>query len=211
MRTASGPLTAAVMDDWYADGVPSDSAWVRASFITSLDGRATGPTGVSGDLNAGSDADHAAFEAIRRWGDVVVVAAGTVRTEGYEPLPRTPMIVVSRSGAVPESLRQPADEGRGEVVVLGGDGSDVLPGQVLAEAERREWRHVVLEGGPSLLRQWLEHGAVDELCLTVRPVLVGGDGPLVVPPGTDLAGPRGSASHLVVWGEDVLVRTRLRD
>lgn len=209
-RTGQGPLTESELDDWYADGVPGTGPWVRASFITSLDGRATGPTGVSGDLNAGSEGDHAAFQAIRRWGDVVVVAAGTARAEGYEPLVGTPMIVVTRTGDVPESLQQPPDDGHGEVIVLAG--SNVLPEQVLAHAARRGWRHVVLEGGPTLLRQWLEHDAVDELCLTVRPVLLGGDGPLVVPPGTEVPGPpgpRGRATHLVEWGGDLLVRTRL--
>lgn len=209
MRTMQGPLTAAEVDDWYADGVP-EGRWVRASFITSLDGRATGPGGLSEGLNSGSEGDHAAFDGIRRWGDVVVVGAGTVRAEGYGPLPGTPMIVVTRSGEVPSAVHDAAP-GDGEVVVIGGDGDEVLPDEVLAEAERRGWRRIVLEGGPTLLRTWLEHEAVDELCLTVRPTLAGGDGPLIVPSGTELPGLVGRPSHLVVWGEDLLVRTRLRD
>lgn len=212
MRTVHGPLTEAETDDWYADGVPGEGPWVRASFITSLDGRAAGPSGVSGDLNAGSEGDHAVFQAVRRWADVVVVAAGTAQAEDYEPLRSTAMIVVGRSGEVPASLRdQPEDEDHGEVVVLEARDHDVLPEQVLAEVARHGWRHVVLEGGPTLLQQWLEHDAVDELCLTVRPVLVGGDGPLLVPSGTSLPGLRGKPSHLVVWDGDLLVRTLLRD
>ncbi|MFK5634204.1 dihydrofolate reductase family protein [Ornithinimicrobium sp. LYQ103] len=213
-RTGTGPLTAAELEDWYA--VPlgrADGTWVRAGLVTSLDGRAAGPDGLSGSLNRGSAGDHAVFDHLRRWADVVVVGAGTVRDEGYGPLPAVPLVVVSRSGDVPARLRRAAESGTRDgpaVVVLDGHGEDVDPGRVLTEVASRGWRRVLLEGGPQLLGTWLEADAVDELCATVRPVLVGGDGPLLVPRSTSLRGPVGSTTHLLAWEGDVLVRTRLR-
>lgn len=59
---------------------PDEEAWLRVNFVSSLDGAAT-RDGRSGGL--GGDADHRVFELLRRAADVVLVAAGTVRTEGY--------------------------------------------------------------------------------------------------------------------------------
>ncbi|WP_202879516.1 dihydrofolate reductase family protein [Serinicoccus kebangsaanensis] len=199
-------MSEAELARWYAppDGVADDAVWVRGSFITTLDGRVTGPGGRSGGLNAGSEGDHAAFAHLRRWADVVVVAAGTARAEGYGPLQDCALLVVTRSGDVPPQLR--SDPG---VLVLGGDGQDVPPDAVLEVCARRGWRRVVVEGGPELFGPWVAQGAVDELCLTVRPVLTGGAGPLVVPAEVELGGLVGEASHLLEWGGDLLLRVRL--
>ena len=59
---------------------PDDKAWLRVNFVSSLDGAAT-RDGRSGGL--GDDADHRVFDLLRRPADVVLVGAGTVRTEGY--------------------------------------------------------------------------------------------------------------------------------
>ncbi len=208
-RTGTGPLTSDELTEWYAE--PSDlgdRTWVRASFITSLDGRATGPDGRSGSLNAGSEGDAAAFHHLREWADVVVVGAGTVREEGYGPLPDVALAVVSRRDELPLTLAEAAP-GAGEVVLIGGDG-ELTAAQIRSALVQRGWRRIVVEGGPHLLGAWLREGLVDELCLTVRPVLAGGDGPLLVEQEVELAELVGTATHLLVWGEDVLVRTRLR-
>ncbi|OBK49596.1 pyrimidine reductase family protein [Mycobacterium kubicae] len=57
-----------------------DGTWVRANFIASLDGGATvdGTSGAMGDA-----ADRLIFNTLRGLADVIVVGAGTVRTEGY--------------------------------------------------------------------------------------------------------------------------------
>ncbi|WP_306231921.1 pyrimidine reductase family protein [Agrococcus beijingensis] len=59
---------------------PADRPWLRMNFISSLDGAAT-RQGRSGFL--GDDADRRVFDLLRREADAVLVAAGTVRTEGY--------------------------------------------------------------------------------------------------------------------------------
>lgn len=209
-RTASGPLDPAQLEEWYA--VPPEAeerTWVRGSFITTLDGRATGPDGLSGGLNRGSDGDHAVFSHLRDWADVVVVGAGTIRTEGYGALPQAHLAVVTRSGEVPEKVLNDRASDR-EVVVVGGDGTPVTPERVLDEVGARGWRRVVVEGGPRLFYPWVEAGLVDELCVTVRPVLAGGDGPLLVPRDARFGQLVGEPTHLLSWGGDVLVRTRLR-
>lgn len=61
-------------------GYPADRTWVRANFLTSLDGGAT-VEGLSGAL--GSPGDRAVFVVLRELADVIVVGAGTVRSEGY--------------------------------------------------------------------------------------------------------------------------------
>lgn len=59
---------------------PADREWLRINFITSLDGAAT-RAGRSGGL--GGEADRRVFELLRRPAHAVLVAAGTVRIEGY--------------------------------------------------------------------------------------------------------------------------------
>ncbi|GAB3000181.1 pyrimidine reductase family protein [Mycobacterium bourgelatii] len=58
----------------------ADGSWLRANFITSLDGGATA-AGLSGGL--GGSGDRLIFSVLRELADVVVVGAGTVRAEGY--------------------------------------------------------------------------------------------------------------------------------
>ena len=61
--------------------------WLRANMISSLDGAATGPDGLTGSING--PADLRVFTTLRALADVVVVGAGTVRAEGYGQ-PRVP-------------------------------------------------------------------------------------------------------------------------
>jgi riboflavin biosynthesis pyrimidine reductase len=56
---------------------------LRANFIASVDGSASA-SGLSGDL--GGPADRRVFDLLRQLCDVVIVAAGTIRTEGYGPM-----------------------------------------------------------------------------------------------------------------------------
>ncbi len=76
------PDPAADLDD---DALVADirEPALRMNFVSSADGAAT-RGGLSGGL--GDDADRRYFELLRRVADVVVVGAGTVRTEGYGPM-----------------------------------------------------------------------------------------------------------------------------
>ncbi len=93
--------------------------WVRCNMVTSLDGAATGADGRSGSIN--NAADHVVFEVLRALSHVVVVGAGTIRTEGYSTLSvhdslaglrrghglphELPLVAVSQRGDVPPTLR----------------------------------------------------------------------------------------------------------
>lgn len=61
----------------------SMGAGLRLNFVSSVDGAAT-HAGRSGGLSGAGDKRH--FELLRRVCDVVLVGAGTVRTEGYGPM-----------------------------------------------------------------------------------------------------------------------------
>jgi len=103
--------------------------WVRANFISTLDGAAAGDDGRSGSINTG--ADREVFGLLRALSDVVLVGAGTARTERYrratvrapwlhlrQGRPAHPTIaVVSRSGDVPLRLSQARDDS-GEVLLV---------------------------------------------------------------------------------------------
>ncbi len=65
-----------------------------------------------------------------------------------------------------------------DVVVAGRNEVDVAA--AMTELESRGLRRVLCEGGPTLLSAVAAAGCLDELCLTVSPVLVGGDAPRVV-------------------------------
>lgn len=84
--TAEPPLTLLGSTRELADGeLPRlydypDGTWVRANFITSIDGGATAD-GSSGTM--GGPGDRLVFNMLRELADVIVVGAGTVRIEGY--------------------------------------------------------------------------------------------------------------------------------
>lgn len=62
---------------------PPGRPWVVVGMVSSLDG-ATAVAGRSGSL--GGWADREVFRAVRAIADVILVAAGTVRAEGYTPV-----------------------------------------------------------------------------------------------------------------------------
>ena len=68
------------LPDLYGYPEHLDATWVRANFITSVDGGATAD-GTSGGL--GGPGDKLIFNVLRELADVIVVGAGTVRMEGY--------------------------------------------------------------------------------------------------------------------------------
>ena len=51
--------------------------------VTTLDGAAAGPDGLSGSISG--EADKLVFDAVRREADAVLIGAGTMRAERYGP------------------------------------------------------------------------------------------------------------------------------
>jgi riboflavin biosynthesis pyrimidine reductase len=174
---------------------PPSLPWLRVNRVSTLDGAATGDSGKSGSIN--NDADKRVFDLLRAQADAIVVGAGTARTEGYGP-GSTPIVVVSRRGLVPELLQgAPAgavllvtcseslglDEGRetlgSDQVIVAGE-SQVDLAAMKAALVDRDLRNLLSEGGPHLVRDLLAAGAVDELCLTWVPQVVGGEHPRIL-------------------------------
>jgi len=68
--------------DLYAYPQPLPAhGWVRATVVSTLDGAAAGPDGRSASVSA--PVDRVALTVFRGLADVVLVGAGTARTEGY--------------------------------------------------------------------------------------------------------------------------------
>jgi riboflavin biosynthesis pyrimidine reductase len=122
-----------------------DGTWVRANFVSTLDGAATGADGLSRSIN--NPADQTVFGLLRAISDVVLVGAGTVATEHYRAMSLTDeqravraatgrsgvptLAIVSRSLDIPE--RQLA-RGEGTVIVLHPSECDNAKRAKIAEA-----------------------------------------------------------------------------
>ncbi|CAM2969228.1 riboflavin biosynthesis pyrimidine reductase [Williamsia muralis] len=61
-----------------------------------------------------------------------------------------------------------------ETIVAGHDQVD-LP-QAIDALRERGFRRILCEGGPSLLQALAEHDLIDEMCVTVSPMIAGGQG-----------------------------------
>jgi len=191
MRTLIGPDT----DDLAELYAPPRLPWLRVNMVSTLDGAANGESGKSGSIN--NEADKRVFHALREQADAIVVGAGTARTERYR-VAAVPLVIVSHRGLVPEQLVE-APEGRvllvtcadspglagarttlgSDQVIVVGDAHVDLAAMKDALVERG-FRHLLSEGGPSLLRDLLDAGAVDELCLTWVPRVIGGVHPRIL-------------------------------
>jgi riboflavin biosynthesis pyrimidine reductase len=76
-------------------GSPNGRAWVRAVFVSSVDGAAT-VSGRAGGL--GNETDRQLFALNRALADVILVGAGTARIEGYGPAEDDPQWRALREG-----------------------------------------------------------------------------------------------------------------
>jgi riboflavin biosynthesis pyrimidine reductase len=175
--------------EWLAEVRPHERAgddrpFVFANFVSTLDGRAA----IAGSTKQlGTPADLEMLLELRCLADAVLVGPGTIRAEGYGRLVRSEERRAYREahGLAPDPLLL--------TVSRGGDAppaDDVLPGDALAEAlaglRRRGVRSLLCEGGPRLFGSLVADGLVDELFLTLAPLLTGEDGAPRVIEGGDL-------------------------
>jgi riboflavin-specific deaminase-like protein len=110
-------------------------------------------------------------------------------------------IVVTHSGA-PEAEREVLAE-VADVWVCGESAVDV--DTMLDRLARDGLRQVLCEGGPGLFGSLLEAGLVDELCLSLSPMLVGGDAGRIVR-GAREAARRMRLVHALPAGDLLLLR-----
>lgn len=178
---------------------PAGRPYVAINMVASVDGRAA-LDGRSGAL--GGAADREVFFELRASVDAVLAGTGTLRAEGYGRLVRSPerraererrglepepvALVLSRSGDVPAVplLRDP--EARPVVLT----GADADPARALARLRAEHGvRSLLCEGGPALNAGLLAAGVVDELFLTVSPLLAATADPLTIVGAAGLGAP----------------------
>ncbi|MFC4145255.1 pyrimidine reductase family protein [Micromonospora mangrovi] len=214
---ATGPLTDPELTALYARaGQPH----LRVNFVSSVDGAVT-LDGYSEGLSG--EPDKRVFGLLRMLCDGLVVAAGTLRHEGYRAVrlseprrawrraaglaeyptlvvvsgslaldpaqaafadaPVRPVVLTRDDAAPPPGLTDVAD-----LVRCGPDRVDLAAG--LAALRRRGLDQLLCEGGPHLFGALTAADLVDELCLTVAPLLAGAGA------GRITAGEGGPPRHL---------------
>jgi riboflavin biosynthesis pyrimidine reductase len=121
-------------------------------------------------------------------------------------------IVITTEAAPPE--RRAAAAAAAEVIVAGRESVDIVA--ALGALAGRGHRQILTEGGPYLLSQIIEAGLLDELCLTISPLLAGPGadrivadiGPLHEPEG---ASPRPLRLAHVLAADGHLISRYVRD
>ncbi|MBV7411865.1 dihydrofolate reductase family protein [Dermabacteraceae bacterium TAE3-ERU27] len=183
--------------------LPAGDTSLRAVVNRSIDGAVADSSGTSRGLR--SDEDFFVFSACRALADAIVVGAQTVRSEPYRrPKGRAgirrlrpsgqefpALVVVTASGALPPGLDP--DWPTYLAIPAGSDLPTAFPRERIlpfaslpdlrAQLHQMGLRHLLLEGGPSLLAGFLSASLVDELCLSEshltlgagNPPLLGGD------------------------------------
>ena len=177
---------------WVAERRP----FVTYKAATTLDGRVTVP----GRRWVSGEESRRLVHELRAASDAVAVGMGTVRLENPRldargvDAQRQPRRLAFGSGPLPDGSELELRSGRleDELGALAADGVQSL----------------LLEGGPTLARSFLEAGLVDKLLLFVAPTL-SGHGPLVVPELTAPLDLFHVTSRQV--GDDVLVEGYLRE
>ena len=223
------PLTEPDLLDLYGDGV---DAQLRAGFVLSLDGGIAHDGGSRPLQTPADQAAFSALRAVcdavvvgagtvraEGYGPVRPRPAGAAWRRARAMPERPPIVVVSRSLDLDPTDRcftgpavvvtcRASDPSRraalaqvADVVVAGDDDVD-LP-RAVAQLRERGLSRLLCEGGPSLLTALLAADLVDELCLTLTPLLLGTAPTLLtralpVPVPLELA-------HLVDGGDGVLL------
>jgi riboflavin biosynthesis pyrimidine reductase len=205
----AGPVPLELLEAVFEPG----PARVLAVMVSSVDGRAT-LQGRSGEL--GSDADRSVLAFLRACAQAILVGAGTARTEGYGPAEvRSPVLRALR-----RRLGIPGDEVPISVVTR--NERPIFAARAVALSQHADpeelWRaagaepdrpgFLLVEGGPHVLGSLLAARALDELSLTIAPLVVGSLEQALVP--TELGAPIELAPvRLLVTPRELIWRLRI--
>lgn len=216
---ASALLAEAALGSLAGDARPH----VFFNFVSTIDGRAA----LDGSTRPlGGDADLEMLLSLRAAADAVLIGPGTVRAEGYGRLvgparrpSSPPAVLISRRFEIPwdAGLFAAADQ---PVIVYGpadaADAPDVAapvevvrldectPAAALADLRGRGIRALLSEGGPTLFRALLADDLVDELFLTLTPVITGDGDELSIVEGGRLPDVSRFALRWVLRADDEL-------
>ncbi|MCP3820881.1 pyrimidine reductase family protein [Streptomyces sp. A3M-1-3] len=106
----------------------------------------------------------------------IAVVSASLRLDFALPLfasPLVPTLILTGAGAPADRIQ--AAEKAGAQVLVAGEGAAVDPARALRALADRGLTRQLTEGGPRLLGQFVAAGVLDELCLTVAPMLTAGD------------------------------------
>jgi riboflavin biosynthesis pyrimidine reductase len=225
LQPAGPPVAAndALREAAFGSLAPDARPYVFFNFVSTLDGRAA----LDGSTRPlGGPADLEMLLSLRAVADAVLIGPGTVRAEGYGrlvgPARRAdvpPAVLISRRFDIPweAGLFAAADQ---PVIVYGPpdahDPPDVAapvevvrleectPAAALADLRSRGVRALLSEGGPTLFRGFLADGYVDELFLTLTPLMTGDEAETAIVSGARLADPVRMALHWVLRADEEL-------
>ncbi|MFY9263956.1 MAG: dihydrofolate reductase family protein [Solirubrobacterales bacterium] len=203
-------LTDAYGDLALAGLAPADRPYVIVNMVQTADGQAR----IGDDTaELGNEADARLFARLREQVDCVMAGTRTIAIENYNApargddvrerrvgnglAPRPLFATISRSGVLPLAAPLFQDEGM-EIVVFGESEQKLsdLPAAVTRVPEtspvvvlsslrhRFGVRSLLLEGGPRINAPMFAAGVIDELFLTVAPVLAGADTPFPIVAGS---------------------------
>ncbi|MFY1585969.1 pyrimidine reductase family protein [Micromonospora sp. WMMD734] len=234
---ADGPLDDTALTALYAR---ADTPRLRVNFVSSADGAVT-LDGYSAGLSG--EPDKRVFGLLRMLCDGLLVAAGTMRHEGYRAVrlnaerrawrrahglaeyptltvvsrslrldptqaafadaPVRPVVLTTATAVAPPGLTDAVD-----LVRVGRDDVDLAAG--LAALRERGLGQLLCEGGPHLFGALTAADLVDELCVTVAPLLAGaGPGRITAGPGSP---PRSlPLRHTLAAADGVLLLRYARD
>jgi 5-amino-6-(5-phosphoribosylamino)uracil reductase len=193
---------------------PAERPFVAVNMVSSADGKAT----LSGRTAPMSDqTDRELFHHLRAEADGILVGAGTVRIERYGRVTKTPelrakreregvrpdpvAVIVSGSLNLPPDIPLLSDPDSHVIIVTTSRGTiegaaahiDYLRAPVGAALRRlREEfgiRSLLCEGGPTLNSTLFSEDLVDELFLTVAPLIAGAGEALTIVEGLPLPAP----------------------
>jgi diaminohydroxyphosphoribosylaminopyrimidine deaminase/5-amino-6-(5-phosphoribosylamino)uracil reductase len=175
--------------------------FVTAKVAATLDGRVAAADGTSKWLT-GAAARQWAHRELRAVVDAIAVGAGTVRSDA-------PRLTVRGVDVV----TPPARYVIGEALA---DGFRTIPGHDPAVALDRMYgdgvRHLLLEGGPTVITAFLRAGLVDDLVWMTAPALLGAGtaaiGELGIATVADTQ--RWGLTDVRQLGDDILIRSRRR-
>jgi len=224
-----------LLTDWFHEAqVKRDRPRVSVNFAMTSDGAIALSEGVSGGI--GDLGDRAVFRGLRDRCDAILAGTQTIATEGYGRLIRDSQrreqrterglaadplsVIVSRSGElpisapifespeqqivafVPPGAKHPDSQAQLEMVEL----DQVSTSRALELLGKRGVRSIVCEGGPKLVSGLAADNLVDDIFLTIAPLLAGG-GPTGLVNGQPLATPEPlSLQHIAERDGSIFIR-----
>ncbi|MFO7691290.1 MAG: pyrimidine reductase family protein [Cryobacterium sp.] len=159
--------------------------------------------GYGGALVADADRAWRRAHGLPEHPPLAIVSGRLDLDPGHPSLSEAPTRPIIVTHAASSPARRAALARVADVIVCGGDA--VQPAQVVAALTDRGLGQILCEGGPSLVGTLLEADAVDELCLTLSPVLDGGAAGRIAHGGA--ATPRAMRlRHALPAGDTLLLR-----